>query len=250
MDPRTSLKILVAGDGPPVIPHLAVDCAILGFHEGELKVLLLRWHGLDGWSLPGGFVGMNEPLDRAAERVLRERTGLDQIYLQQFHAFGGTDRHEDDIIPAFRAFGVEVPRDHWLLRRVVSVAYVALVDFVRATPTPNAHSAECRWWTLSDCPTLLFDHQAIVARALDALRAQLDTMPIVSSLLPETFAMPELQRLYETVLGRSLDRRNFQRRMLDLGLVKRVRETRRRAGRVGRPGHLYRWVRSDAGGRR
>ncbi len=251
MDARSALTHFFAGGDRDFLPHLAVDCAILGFHAGELKVLLLRWRGATGWSLPGGFVRRDEPLDRAAERVLRERTGLDRIYLQQFHAFGGTDRREHALLPALRTLGVAVPRDHWLVSRVVSVGYVALVDFAGATPTPDDFSEECRWWDLHDRPPLLFDHDAIVARALETVRAALDGAPIgngegpghspiAASLLPDKFTMPELQRLYETVLGRPLDRRNFQKWVLDRGLVVRLAE--RKVGGAHRAPFLYRFA--------
>jgi ADP-ribose pyrophosphatase YjhB (NUDIX family) len=249
MDPRTVLTEFFAGGDRAFLPHLAVDCAILGFHAGELKVLLLRWRGATAWSLPGGFVRKDEPLDRAAERVLRERTGLERIYLQQFHAFGGTDRREDALRPALRALGVEAPRDHWLLSRVVSIGYVALVDFAGAAPSPDSFSEECRWWDLHDRPALLFDHDAIVARALATVRAALDGAPIgngtahspiAASLLPDKFTMPELQRLYETVLGRPLDRRNFQKWVLDRGLVVRLEE--RKVGGAHRAPFLYRFA--------
>jgi ADP-ribose pyrophosphatase YjhB (NUDIX family) len=225
-DARAANLAFFAGGDRSFLPHVSVDCVILGFHGGELKVLLVRWAGSDAWSLPGGFVRQDEPLDRAAERVLRERTGLDRLFLQQFHAFGGTDRREAALLPVFQALGVAVPPDHWILRRVVSVAYVALVDFVGATPTPDALSEECRWWDLHDRPPLLFDHDAIVAGGLETVRARLaaaqpDAAAMAASLLPERFTMPELQRLYEAVLGRALDRRNFQKTILERGLVVR-----------------------------
>jgi 8-oxo-dGTP diphosphatase len=240
MDARTAISDFLAGGDRAYLPHLAVDCAILGFHAGELKVLLLRWQGSERWSLPGGFVRMDEPLDRAAERVLRERTGLERIYLEQFHAFGGTDRREGEILAGLNAIGVEVPPDHWLVRRVVSVAYVALVDFAEATPTPDHFSEECRWCDLHDHPPLLFDHDAIVARAVDAVRARLDAAPVAASLLPDKFTMPELQRLYETLLGRPLDRRNFQKWILERELVVRLPE--RKVGGAHRAPYLYRFA--------
>ena len=240
MDARSVISDFFAGGDRDFLPHVAVDCAIIGFHAGELKVLLLRWRGSERWSLPGGFVRMDEPLDRAAERVLRERTGLEEIYLQQFHAFGGTDRREDEILAGFHALGVAVPPDHWLVRRVVSVAYVALVDFAEATPTPDSFSEECRWWDLHDHPPLLFDHDAIVERALEAVRAQLNAAPVAASLLPDKFTMPELQRLYETVLGRPLDRRNFQKWILERELVVRLPE--RKVGGAHRAPYLYRFA--------
>jgi ADP-ribose pyrophosphatase YjhB (NUDIX family) len=240
MDARTNLLEFLAGGDREYLPHLTVDCAILGFHAGELKVLLLRWKHSASWSLPGGFVRRDEPLDRAAERVLRERTGLDRIYLRQFHAFGGTDRHEEALLPALEALGVTVPRDHWLVSRVVSIGYVALVDFAEATPNPDFLSEECRWWDLYDHPRLLFDHEEVVQRALETVRDRLDSEVIASKLLPDHFTMPELQRLYETVLGRPLDRRNFQKRILDRGLVERLPE--RKAGGAHRAPFLYRFA--------
>jgi 8-oxo-dGTP diphosphatase len=245
---RTAMTEFFAGGDRAFLPHLSVDCAILGFHAGELKVLLLRWRGAEGWSLPGGFVRADEPLDRAAARVLHERTGLERIFLQQFHAFGSTDRREEALLPALHALGVAVPPGHWLVSRVVSVAYVALVDFAGATPTPDFFSEECRWWDLHARPPLLFDHDAIVARALETVRARLDgapagpapDAPIAASLLPDRFTMPELQRLYETVLGRPLDRRNFQKGILERGLVVRLPE--RKVGGAHRAPFLYRFA--------
>ena len=242
MQPDPDLHDFFARADRELLPHLSVDCAIFGSRAGELKVLLLKWKHLDSWSLPGGFVGKDEPVDRAAERVLRERTGLERVWLRQFHAFGGTDRHEASLVPAFRAMGVEPPADHWIVRRVVSLGYFALVDIAGATPTPDPLSVECRWWDLDARPPLMFDHDAIVDRALDTVRAQLDALPL-AALLPGTFTMPELQRLYETVLGRPLDRRNFQKRILDLGVLERLPE--RKPGGAHRAPFLYRYRARD-----
>jgi 8-oxo-dGTP diphosphatase len=240
MDADPLLTKLFDGQDRELVPHLSVDCAIFGFHQGRLKLLLLRWKHLSAWSLPGGFVRKDEPIDQAAERVLRERTGLDRVYLRQFHAFGGTDRHEDALIPAFRAMGVEAPADHWIVSRVVSVAYFALVDVAKVELAPDAFSEECRWWDLSERPTLLFDHDAITTLALETLRAQLDYLALAANLLPDKFTMPELQRLYETVLGTRLDRRNFQKRMLDQGFIVRLAE--RKTGGAHRSPFLYRFA--------
>ena len=240
MDARSVLIDFFAGGDRAFLPHLSVDCAILGFHDGELKVLLLRWRGSESWSLPGGFVRQDEPLDEAAARVLRERTGLDRIYLQQFHAFGATDRREGGLQPAFEALGVQVPADHWLLSRVVAVGYVALVDFAEATPTHDSYAEECRWWDLHQRPSLLFDHDLIVDRALATVRRELESAPIAASLLPAKFTMPQLHKLYETLLGRPLDRRNFQKWIRERGLVERLDE--RRVGSANRAPYLYRFA--------
>ncbi|MEO8562693.1 MAG: NUDIX domain-containing protein [bacterium] len=236
------LTRLFAGQDRQLVPHLSVDCAIFGFHEGQIKLLLLRWRHLRAWSLPGGFVRTGEPLDGAAERVLRERTGLDRVYLRQFHAFGGIDRGEDALLPAFKAMGAKPPPDHWIVSRIVSVAYFALVDVAKVALRPDAFSEECRWWDLNERPPLLFDHDEITDLALETLRAQLDYLPLAANLLPEKFTMPELQRLYETVLGTSLDRRNFQKRMLDQGSIVRLKE--RKTGGAHRSPFLYRFARS------
>lgn len=235
------------------LPHLSIDCVIFGFHDGELKVLLLRWKHVGGWSLPGGYIGRNEALEDAAQRVLAERTGLKEVYLQQFGAFGGLDRREEETIGAFlHGLGLEVPGDYTFADRVVTIGYFALVDFHKATPTPDVFAEDCRWWDFHDRPPLLFDHDDVVAKALDTLRQQLDDQPLGPNLLPEKFTMPELQKLYETVLGRELDRRNFQRKVQDRGLVVRLPERRR--GGAHRAPYLYRfdmerWERLVRGGR-
>lgn len=224
------------------LPHVSVDCVVFGFHDGELKVLLLRWKHVERWSLPGGYVRRDESLDEAARRVLRERTGLQDTFLQQFRAFGGTGRGErEGVREIYRLLGLEMPADAWLADRIVSVGYYALVEFAQSSPAPDGVlSDECRWWTVEPRPPLLFDHDEMVERALVALRRELSYHPVGMNLLPERFTMPELQRLYETLLGRPLDRRNFQKRMLESGIVERLSERRR--GGAHRAPYLYRFV--------
>jgi 8-oxo-dGTP diphosphatase len=222
------------------LPHLSVDCVIFGSHEGELRVLLLNWKELDAWMLPGGFVRREEPLDQAAARVLQERAGLEGVFLRQFHTFGAIERGEADLIPALRALGAEPPPGHWMVGRVVSVGYFALVDFTKAKVVPDALSAGYAWSDPTKLPRMLLDHGEIVERALATVREQIDYLPLAASLLPESFTMPELQRLHETVLGHALDRRNFQKRMLELGRVERLPV--RRTGGPHRPPYLYRWT--------
>ena len=241
-EPRQSIEFL-GGDASAYLPHLAVDCVVFGVHRGELKILLTHWVRRGRWSLPGGFVRRDESLDEAASRVLRMRTGLRHVYLEQFHAFGDVDRPGDaELDRMFEPPLLETPAGKWILERVISVGYYALVDVCRATPTADGViTDDCRWWDLKARPPLLFDHDRIVARALDALRAQLGSRPIGLNLFPDTFTLPELQRLYETILGRALDRRNFQKKMLDLGILQRVGE--RRGEGVRRAPYLYRFDR-------
>ena len=229
----------VESDANAFLPHLSVDCAIFGFHAGELKILLVKWKGVDRWCLPGGYVRREESLDGAAARVLEERTGLSRIYLQQFRAFGGTERGEEVLRTIFDRLGIDVPADLWIFGRTVSVGYLALVDFAEVTPREDYLSEEIRWWDVPRRPPLLFDHDEILETALATLRSQVEYRPIGRDLLPEKFTMPELQRLYEAVLGTSLDRRNFQRKMLALGIVERLAERKR--GVPHRAPQLYRF---------
>jgi ADP-ribose pyrophosphatase YjhB (NUDIX family) len=240
MDLRLRHGVRVASWLDLFVPHVAVDCVIFGFHDAELKLLLLKWKNADVWALPGGPVGRRESLDDAAHRVLRDRTGLRRVHLRQFHAFGGLARREADGRRLFTANGVEAPRHLWLFHRIVSVGYYALVDFRTARPTSDFLADACAWWPIDTRPSLGFDHDEIVARALDALRASLDVPGTGANLLPERFTMPELQRLHEAIQGRTLDRRNFQKRMLERGDIVRLDE--RRTGGAHRAPHLYRFV--------
>jgi 8-oxo-dGTP diphosphatase len=222
------------------VPHLAIDCVVFGFHDADLKLLLLKWKGANMWQLPGGFIGQRESLDQAAHRTLRDRTGLGRIHLRQFHVFGDIGRREADLRRLFSVNGLETPRGLWLFDRVVTVGYYALVDFEKVRPTPDFMSDSCAWYPLDGHPRLAFDHDGIVDRALDTLRAALDRPGAGASLLPERFTMPELQRLHEAILGRRLDRRNFQKRMIERGGLERLNE--RRKGGAHRAPFLYRFV--------
>lgn len=219
-----------------LLPQLTLDCIILGFHEDQLRVLLLRWKGTVEWSLPGGPVRKNESVDAAAYRILKERTGLDQIFLQQFHVFGDVVRYDREEVKE-KLKHVMDP-DKWY-ERAVSIGYYALVDYSKVTPMPDALTEECQWWDIKHVPQLLFDHNHIISVALHALRIQLNWQPVGYNLLPEQFTMPELQRLFETILGRTLDPRNFQRKILALGIVERL-DTRRKGGAHKAP-YLYRF---------
>lgn len=237
---RATATEMISARFSEYLPHLSIDCVIFGFHDGELKVLLLRWKHVGGWSLPGGYIGREESLDDAAHRVLAERTGLREVYLRQVGAFGGLNRREKETITAFlHGHELQVPEGFPFAGRVVTIGYFALVDFEKAAPTPDDFAEDCRWWDFHDRPPLLFDHDEIVDKALETLRQQLDYQPLGPNLLPDKFTMPELQKLYETVLGRELDRRNFQRKVQDLGLVVRLPE--RRTGGAHRAPYLYRF---------
>ncbi|QMU29943.1 NUDIX hydrolase [Adhaeribacter radiodurans] len=209
------------------LPHLSIDCAVFGFHENQLRLLLTKVIRINQWSLPGGFIRREESVDMAAQRILRERTGLDNIYLEQFKVFGSADRNNTpDTKKIVKSVDNNITDDNWLLQRMVSMGYYALVDIAKVTPTPDTLSEECRWWDLTTLPPLLFDHSEIVKDALKALRQHLANKPIGFNLLPEKFTMTELRRLYETILGRTIDRGNFEKKILKLGILDRLDEVK------------------------
>jgi len=227
------------------IPHLSVDCVIFGFHGADLKVLLLKWKGFDRWALPGGYVERRESLDAAAQKVLLARTGLRRVHLRQFHAFGGLNRKEASVRKLFAGVGVKVPDDTWPLHRVVSIGYYALVDYWKVRPGHDFMSDSCMWCSADELPPLAFDHRDVIRVARETLRESLASPHIAATLLPERFTMPELQRLHEAILSRELDRRNFQKRMLESGMLERLPD--RRTGGAHRAPYLYRFKVERAG---
>lgn len=212
------------------IPHLSLDCAIFGYHDQQLKILLVKWAGLAGWGLPGGFIRNEEPLSEAATRILAERTGIQNLFLQQFHTFGDSpyrvrSRTQSEFLPTID-FPVPIPEDNWLLGRQLSVGYYALVDYRQVTIKTDMLAEQYRWWDLADIPMLLFDHNDMVEKALETIRLQLYHQPIGARLLPPKFTLPEIHVLYETLLGKTLDRRNFPKKLFALGLLNKLNEQR------------------------
>lgn len=203
-------------------PALTVDCVLFGFGEGELKVLLIQralqpFKGL--WALPGGFVQLDETLDEAARRELEEETGLKNVYLEQLYTFGAVDRD---------------PRE-----RVVSVAYYALVKSADHVATGASDASDARWFSITDLPRLAFDHREILKTALERLRSKVRYEPIGFELLPPKFTLPQLQHLYEAVLQTELDKRNFRKKILSMGLLVALDEQVRTGAH--RPAQLFRF---------
>jgi hypothetical protein len=224
------------------LPGVSVDCVVFGFHEQELKVLLLRLKEVHKWALPGGFVNLGKDIDAEAETVLRARTGLSDIFLQQFQVFGRADRSGTEHVDALLAKGL-LPQaaQAWFAQRFVSVGYYALVEYSQVqAPRPDALSETAGWLPMEDLPSLVLDHREIIQRAYAHLKKALQHQPVGLNLLPEEFTMPELQALYETILQRSLDRRNFRRRMLGYGILEDT--GRRRTGLGHKAPILYRFL--------
>ena len=199
---------------------LSVDNVIFGFHDNQLKVLLLECLNLRDWMLPGGFIQKKESLDEAASAVLLNRTGLKNVYLQQFHSFGDPGRsREADTKGFMKSMHLDFEENKWFLQRFITIGYYALVEFEKVVPVPDQMSASCAWHDISDLPPLIFDHRDIILNALTSMRHNLNYQPIGYNLLPKEFTMKNLQSVYETILNRKLERSNFNRKMLASGIL-------------------------------
>ncbi|MDB5241528.1 MAG: hydrolase [Spirosoma sp.] len=223
------------------LPHLSIDSVIFGYHNQQLKILLLKWIGYNGWGLPGGFIQRREPLSEAANRIVQERTGLEDLFLQQFHIFGDSPyRLQERSVREFtEKYGLDVgaDEDNWLFERTLSVGYFALVDYFRVSVRTDIFTYDYQWWDVGEIPPLLFDQNEVVEKALATLRLQIYHQPIGYNLLPEKFTLPEIHSLYETILGKELDGRNFSKKLVALGLIKKLDE--RRAIGPHRSPYLY-----------
>ncbi|EAZ80121.1 NUDIX hydrolase [Algoriphagus machipongonensis] len=203
------------------IPNLSYDSVIFGFSGEKLKILILEYHNTKKFALPGGFVQVVESLDDAVKRGLSERTGLDKIFLQQFQTFGSKDRHDSETMREILEKQGHFLDSHWMLDRFITVGYYALINYENVTPKPDMLSDSIGWYDYDDLPDLMMDHREIVDKALEHLRIHLDHKLLSFNLLPEKFTMKELQQVYEAILGESLNRANFQRKMLSLDILKR-----------------------------
>lgn len=203
------------------LPHIAYDSVVFGFSGVKLKILLMEYHQTGFFALPGGFVKKNESLDFAVQRGLQERTGLDQVYLEQFYTFGSMDRFQPDVMRSIMlAQGFESTQ-HWLFERFVSVGYYALINYKAVNLQLDNLSDSIGWYELEELPELILDHRFIIEKALNHLRTHLDHKLLSVNLLPELFTMKELQCVYESILGDQVNRANFQRKILSLNLLER-----------------------------
>jgi 8-oxo-dGTP diphosphatase len=200
---------------------VTVDIVLFALRERDLHALLVQRNNppfAGHWAIPGGFVEADEPLEAAARRELEEETNLRNVYLEQLYTFGDPQRD---------------PRG-----RIISVAYFALVRADQQEVKVSAESRDVRWFNVQELPPLAFDHDHIIAYALDRLRSKLEYTTLAFQLLPEVFTLPELQQTYEQILGEQLDRGNFYRKIKESGVIEPV--GRQRESR-GRPAALYRF---------
>ena len=217
-------------NGDQFLRNVAIDNVILGYHDKELKVLLQQPVPLDKWTVTGGYIKRTESIEQAANRIAIERTGLKGLFFQQFRSFGTPDRGKDSGLTAIHLkemTGFDVPEDSWIFDYFVSVAFYTLTEFSKVEPTKGELEADCQWWPVSDLPPMMFDHAMIIAEALKALRLHIAHYPIGYELLEEKFTLPVLHSLYETILGKSLDDRNFAKRLMATGIIIKLNETKK-----------------------
>ncbi|MDY0931326.1 NUDIX hydrolase [Chryseobacterium sp. CFBP8996] len=203
------------------LPHLSADPVVFGFDQSELKVLLLQMTYRKQWLLPGGYVKKEEDIDDAAKRVLKERAGISDVYLEEFAVFGKNKRSEF----YFEDFDDSL----WQKQRFVSIGYYALYNPDNANLVVDELSEKCEWISLSQLNEieLAMDHREIIEKALLTLRERITYKPIGYNLLPEKFTLSELQKLYETILGKELNRGNFYRKIKNLEILTKLNEQRR-----------------------
>lgn len=188
-------------------PSVTVDCVVFGLDEEDLKIILIERGGepfKGRWALPGGFIQMEESLEQAAMRELKEETGVSNVYLEQLFTFGEPDRD---------------PRD-----RVISVAYYALVNLRDHAIKAATDARSAAWFSVDDIPKLAFDHNRILDMALKRLRGKVRYEPVGFELLPQKFTLTQLQRMYEKILEQKIDKRNFRKKILSMNLLNELDE--------------------------
>lgn len=209
------------------IAHLSIDCVIFGYKANELMVLISKFKfGNRSWVLPGGYIKKTEGIDKAAARILKERTGLENIYLEQFRVFGSENRIVNSVSRAsmIAELGKQFNAKDtgWLTSRFVCIGYYALVDINKVHPQNSEFDEYLEWKSIKKIPKMIYDHNEILHFALEALRQNLDQKLIGFNLLPETFTMREVQKLYEAVYDRPFANNNFQKKILDLNVLERL----------------------------
>lgn len=201
----------------------SVDCVILSFHKKKLRVLLNKFNISKYWQLPGGFMFKYESSDEAANRILAQRTGLSGIYLKQFHLFSNPSRtvmeqNTEYLQKNVGRSGATNEDEKWFLQRFVSLGYYAFVKY-EDVKLSKIEEDMSKWFDIDNLPPLYSDHENIIKTSLETIRSILPIIPVGYELLPEKFTMSELRKIYEIFLGRALDRRNFQRKVLSSGAI-------------------------------
>jgi 8-oxo-dGTP diphosphatase len=231
-----------------LILQITVDCVIFGYENQKLKVLIpkINFKG-DFWALPSGFVNQEDDIDAAAQKVLQFRTGLENIYLEQFSVFGKASRNHTDFLDKLLELNKDSlqnaenhPEEYlWFTKRFIAIGYYALVDISKVNPQKSAIDQSIEWHDINQLPTMILDHREIVEAALTTLQSHIDEKINVFNLLPETFTMKEVQEVYEAVSGKMFVRTNFQKMILGLDVLERLEK--KFTGAQNKAPYLYRF---------
>ncbi len=191
---------------------VSIDCVLFGFDGNELKILLIERNEepyKDWWALPGNLIHEGESVDQSAKRILKELTGLSDIYMEQYYAFGEVNRHPQG--------------------RVISVAYYAMLRLGGDKPVKPqiSFAKKAQWTNVAELPGLAFDHLHILNKGLEKIKRRIRHLPLAFELLPEKFTLTQVQSVYELILGKKLDKRNFRKKILSFGVLKELDEKQR-----------------------
>lgn len=208
---------------PKLHSDFSVDCVIFGFDEGELKILLIERNEppFEKWpALPGNLAHDNEDIDEAAQRVLYELTGLSGVFMKQFYSFGKIDRHPQG--------------------RVITVAYYAIIKRTDEGLNPvTSYAKKAFWCPANKLPKLAFDHEEIAQHGISVLRNTIKYEPIGFELLSEEFTLSQIHHLYEAILQKSIDKRNFRKKIMSFGLLTELKK--KKSGVAHKAPWLYKW---------
>jgi len=210
-------------------PNITVDCAIFGYHGGELQLLLVNNKVFTRWCLPGGYVRKDETLEQAAARTTADRTGIENLFLKQFKAFSEPNRNHPTSVDAGKFHeltNIRIGEEGWLNGPTVSVGYYAITDIANAMPKADFFSSECRWFPVDKLPPLGFDHDDMIREALFTMRMHLYHFPIGKNLLQQKFTLKEIKMFYEVMSGKQLNASNFPNKLISLGLIVKLDEKR------------------------
>jgi len=212
------------------MPGLAINCIIFGYHNKELKILCLRQEGFTQWYLPSGHIKIGEGVDYAACRILLERTGVSDLFLKQFQVFDDASRPfpDNELLAQLNQLpDLILEKISWMVKnRFITICYYALVEFSKVNPRTDFFSSEWVWADVNNLPPMIQIHDKMVGSALKTMRRELHYEPIGINLLPEKFTIAEIQALYETILERKLDNRNFVKKLVSLDILRKTNEKR------------------------
>ncbi|HAX95513.1 MAG TPA: NUDIX hydrolase [Prolixibacteraceae bacterium] len=236
----------MASSNDRLLPSVSIDTVIFSIIESKLNVLVLKISGTDYQMIPGGYVAKDEELDDAAYRILNERTGISNLFLEQFYTSGRVNRATDiRLKEILENSGYVMPEGNWFEQRFISVCYYALIDSSMVKPNSPSGFFEYRWLDPDSLPVLFFDHNMLINRAVERLRIDMDQKLVGFNLLNETFTMNELQSVYEAVFQNKFSRANFQRKMLSLDILERLDKLY--TGGSHKAPYLYRFKQSQVG---